>query len=91
MRCPCINTDGPPGDPQARPAFRLISTIGKPLSRLLPRKALLTLLRWLYLAFFNGLWVVFPAWILYEAYQALGAAMSQAEMVDIVHYLKKDD
>lgn len=46
---------------------------------------------WLYLAFFNGLWVVFPGWILWEAYQALGSAMSQAEMVDIVHYLKKDD
>jgi hypothetical protein len=46
---------------------------------------------WLYLAFFNGLWVVFPLWILYEAYQAMSSAMSQAEMVDLVNYLKKDD
>jgi Sec-independent protein secretion pathway component TatC len=46
---------------------------------------------WLYLAFFNGLWVVFPLWILWEAYRALSSAMSQAEMVDLVNYLKKDD
>ncbi|KAF2678168.1 Emopamil-binding protein [Lentithecium fluviatile CBS 122367] len=46
---------------------------------------------WLYLVFFNGLWVVFPVWILYEAYKALSSAMSQAEMVDLVNYLKKDD
>ena len=44
---------------------------------------------WLYLALFNLLWVVFPLWVLYEAYQALGAAMTQAEMVDLVKYLKK--
>ncbi|KAF1961585.1 Emopamil-binding protein [Byssothecium circinans] len=47
--------------------------------------------KWLYLVFFNGLWVVFPLWILYEAYQAMGSAMSQTEMVDLVNYLKKDD
>jgi Sec-independent protein secretion pathway component TatC len=46
---------------------------------------------WLYLAFFNGLWVVFPLWILYEAYRAMSSAMSQSEMVDLVNYLKKDD
>ncbi|KAF2875093.1 Emopamil-binding protein [Massariosphaeria phaeospora] len=46
---------------------------------------------WLYLVFFNGLWVVFPLWILYEAYAAMSSAMSQAEMVDLVNYLKKDD
>lgn len=46
---------------------------------------------WLYLFFFNGLWVVFPVWILYEAYKAMSAAMSQAEMVDLVNYLKKVD
>ncbi|KAF2277789.1 Emopamil-binding protein [Westerdykella ornata] len=46
---------------------------------------------WLYLVFFNGLWVAFPLWILYEAYRALGSAMSQAEVVDLVNYLKKDD
>lgn len=46
---------------------------------------------WLYLTTFNGLWVVVPLWILYEAYQAMSSAMSQAEMVDLVNYLKKDD
>ncbi|KAH7076175.1 Emopamil-binding protein [Paraphoma chrysanthemicola] len=46
---------------------------------------------WLYLFFFNGLWIVFPVWILWEAYAAMSAAMSQAEMVDLVNYLKKDD
>jgi hypothetical protein len=46
---------------------------------------------WVYLVFFNGLWVVFPLWILYEAYKAMSSAMSQAEMVDLVNYLKKDD
>jgi len=48
-------------------------------------------LSWVYLVFFNGLWVVFPVWILYEAYKAMSSAMSQAEMVDLVNYLKKDD
>jgi hypothetical protein len=47
--------------------------------------------RYLYLAFFNGLWVVFPLWILWEAYRAISVAMSQAEMVDLVNYLKKAD
>ena len=47
--------------------------------------------RWLYLTFFNGLWVIFPLWILWEAYRAMSSAMSQAEMVDLVNYLKKDD
>jgi hypothetical protein len=51
----------------------------------------LTQTRWLYLIFFNGLWVVFPLWILWEAYSAMSSAMSQAEMVDLVNYLKKDD
>ncbi|KAF2751460.1 Emopamil-binding protein [Sporormia fimetaria CBS 119925] len=46
---------------------------------------------WLYLAFFNGLWVVFPLWILWESYAALSSAMSQAEMIDLVKYLKKDE
>ena len=45
---------------------------------------------WLYLVFFNGLWVVFPLWILVEGYNTLSAAMTQAEMVEIVNYLKKD-
>ncbi|KAH8704571.1 Emopamil-binding protein [Phaeosphaeriaceae sp. PMI808] len=46
---------------------------------------------WLYLIFFNGLWVIFPAWVLWEAYCAMSSAVSQAEMVDLVNYLKKDD
>ncbi|KAJ4331739.1 hypothetical protein N0V87_008917 [Didymella glomerata] len=47
---------------------------------------------YLYLLFFNGLWVVFPGWILWEAYRSISAGMSQAEMVDLVQYLgKKDD
>jgi hypothetical protein len=52
---------------------------------------ILTTLSWLYLIFFNGLWVVFPIWILWEAYRAMSSAMSQTEMVDLVNYLKKDD
>jgi hypothetical protein len=51
----------------------------------------LTIDSWLYLVFFNGLWVVIPIWILWEAYAAMSLAMSQAEMVDLVNYLKKDD
>ncbi|PVI06357.1 Emopamil-binding protein [Periconia macrospinosa] len=46
---------------------------------------------WLYLVFFNGLWVVFPLWILYEGYSAMTSAMSHAEMVDLVKYLKKGE
>ncbi|KAF2736227.1 Emopamil-binding protein [Polyplosphaeria fusca] len=46
---------------------------------------------WLYLTFFNMLWVVIPLWILWESYSAMSSAMSQAEMVDLVNYLKKDD
>ena len=30
---------------------------------------------WLYLVFFNMLWVWLPAWILYEAYQGLNGAI----------------
>ncbi|KAL5391221.1 hypothetical protein PMIN03_003255 [Paraphaeosphaeria minitans] len=44
---------------------------------------------WLYLFTFNGLWVVFPVWILYEGYAAMSSAMSHAEMVDLVKYLNK--
>jgi len=47
---------------------------------------------WVYLVFFNTLWVWFPLWVLYESYKAINSAMSQAEMVDLVNYLgKKDD
>ncbi|KAL5461157.1 hypothetical protein PMIN06_002346 [Paraphaeosphaeria minitans] len=44
---------------------------------------------WLYLFTFNGLWVVFPVWILYEGYAAMSSAMSHAEMVDLAKYLNK--
>ena len=37
----------------------------------------------------NGLWVVIPLWILWEAYRAISVGMSQAEMVDLVNYLGK--
>lgn len=33
---------------------------------------------WLYLTFFNGLWVAFPAWILYEAYGLFSGALGSA-------------
>ncbi|OCK82893.1 Emopamil-binding protein [Lepidopterella palustris CBS 459.81] len=47
---------------------------------------------WVYLFFFNTIWVWFPLWVLYESYTAINSAMSQAEMVDLVNYLgKKDD
>jgi hypothetical protein len=55
------------------------------------RRTRLMLCSWLYLTLFNGLWVVFPLWILYEAYRAMNSAISQAEMVDLVHYLKKGE
>jgi hypothetical protein len=41
--------------------------------------------------FFNGLWVVFPLWILFEAYRAMSSAMSPAEVVDVINFVKKDD
>jgi hypothetical protein len=85
MRCPCICAGGRPADPLF---------ISRPhRTKNLIKKLHVTNVRisWLYLVFFNGLWVVFPAWILWEAYSAMSSAMSQAEMVDLVNYLKKDD
>lgn len=70
--------------------FALSLLSDHPLS-LLPHYLHANLNSWVYLVFFNGLWVVFPVWILYEAYKALSSAMSQSEMVDLVNYLKKDD
>lgn len=70
---------------------RVRSEIPVPRDSAYTSKLLLTLNSWLYLFFFNMLWVVFPLWILYEAYKAMSSAMSQAEMVDLVNYLKKDD
>ncbi|KAI9736974.1 MAG: hypothetical protein M1834_000563 [Cirrosporium novae-zelandiae] len=29
---------------------------------------------WLYLTFFNGLWILFPGWVLWEAWSAMGVA-----------------
>jgi uncharacterized membrane protein YqhA len=39
----------------------------------------LTQSRWVYLAFFNGLWVVIPVWLLIEAYFEMVPAV---EMMD---------
>ena len=33
---------------------------------------------WVYLGFFNTLWVWFPIWFLYEAYQNIGLAFARA-------------
>lgn len=33
---------------------------------------------WVYLVFFNMLWVFIPAWVLYEAYGVFGTAMKIA-------------
>ena len=33
---------------------------------------------WVYLVFFNMLWVFFPAWVLYEAYGNIQLAFSRA-------------
>ena len=33
---------------------------------------------WVYLFFFNMLWVVFPLWVLYEAYGAINGAFARA-------------
>ncbi|KAL5115370.1 hypothetical protein ACEQ8H_006746 [Pleosporales sp. CAS-2024a] len=45
---------------------------------------------WLYLIFFNGLWVVFPLWILWEAYRAMSSAMSPVEVADLIFHAKED-
>jgi hypothetical protein len=34
--------------------------------------------RWLYLVFFNCLWVAIPFWLLYEAYGVMVSAMKVA-------------
>ena len=33
---------------------------------------------WVYLFFFNMLWVVFPLWVMYEAYGAIQSAFAKA-------------
>lgn len=45
--------------------------------------------RWVYLFFFNTLWVWFPLWILYEAYTGITSALSQKEVVNVISYLEK--
>jgi hypothetical protein len=82
-----------PNTTSCRPHFRStdIITSNRLSVSLQSGQRKLTISSWLYLFFFNGLWVVVPAWILYEAYRAMSSAMSQAEMVDLVNYLKKDD
>ena len=89
MRCPCICAGGPPADPLFVALAPGTTLTSHPITP--PTRTQLTSCSWLYLIFFNGLWVVFPIWILWEAYCALSAAMSQTEMVDLVNYLKKDD
>ena len=49
---------------------------------------------WVYLVFFNGLWVVFPAWVLWVAYGEIRGAFHQraeveAEVVGGVGMMKK--
>jgi len=34
--------------------------------------------RWVYLVFFNTLWVWFPLWVLYEAYNNINGAFAKA-------------
>ena len=33
---------------------------------------------WIYLTFFNTLWVFFPLWVLYQAYGHIGLAFARA-------------
>ncbi|EOD50273.1 putative ebp domain protein [Neofusicoccum parvum UCRNP2] len=44
---------------------------------------------WVYLFFFNMLWVWFPLWIMYEAYKGITSALSQKEVVNVISYLEK--
>lgn len=45
--------------------------------------------RWVYLFFFNTLWVWLPLWIMYEAYQGITSSLSQKEVVNVISYLEK--
>jgi hypothetical protein len=42
-------------------------------------RELILVSRWVYLFFFNMLWVWFPLWVLYEAYGNITAAFSSVE------------
>ncbi|KAF2763550.1 Emopamil-binding protein [Pseudovirgaria hyperparasitica] len=47
---------------------------------------------WVYLTFFNMLWVVLPVWILVEAYRFITAGLfSKEEMVELMEYIPKKD
>jgi len=37
---------------------------------------------WVYLFFFNTLWVWFPLWVLYESYQNISLAFAKATNVE---------
>jgi len=43
------------------------------------REAGLTRARWLYLAFFNGLWVAVPVWLLAEAHANIVPAVEERQ------------
>ncbi|KAF2144255.1 uncharacterized protein K452DRAFT_285500 [Aplosporella prunicola CBS 121167] len=45
--------------------------------------------KWVYLFFFNTLWVWFPLWIAYESYKGITSAMSQREVLNVINYLEK--
>ncbi|KKY23279.1 putative emopamil-binding protein [Diplodia seriata] len=44
---------------------------------------------WVYLFFFNTLWVWLPLWIMYEAYKGITSSLSQKEVVNVISYLEK--
>lgn len=46
---------------------------------------------WVYLVFFNGLWVVFPLWVLHLAYGAIQSAFVRAGGALGVRDAKKKD
>ncbi|KAL1643869.1 hypothetical protein SLS58_004542 [Diplodia intermedia] len=45
--------------------------------------------KWVYLFFFNTLWVWLPLWIMYEAYKGITSSLSQKEVVNVISYLEK--
>jgi hypothetical protein len=49
----------------------------------------LTGIRWLYLIFFNGLWVVIPGWLLWEAYWEMVPAVEMMQAIDVTEDEKK--
>ncbi|KAF8533062.1 Emopamil-binding protein [Trichophaea hybrida] len=45
--------------------------------------------KWLYLIFFNGLWVVIPGWLLVEAYYEMVPAVELMQRIDVTEEEKK--